>query len=91
MIGNNRSVFFWFIPQGGVSIIFNIFSVMEKITIDGPFQIYKSLCTYCRHFDMDKLTCPAYPSGIPEDLLSGKNRHEQVRSDQTGSIVFESE
>ena len=41
------------------------------------------------HYQADDYYCPAYPDGIPDELLLGKVQHDQVRKDQTGNTVFE--
>jgi hypothetical protein len=53
------------------------------------FDVYSSPCSICKHFQRDDFYCPAYPEGIPDSLLSGKEQHNQVRKDQKGTTIFE--
>lgn len=53
------------------------------------FSIYGSPCGSCKHFVEDDYYCPAYPDGIPDRLLEGKDSHDEVRKDQTGTTVYE--
>lgn len=53
------------------------------------FDMYLSPCATCKHFNKDDYYCPAYPDGIPDELLSGKVQHNQVRKDQQGTTIFE--
>ena len=32
--------------------------------------------------------CPAFPDGIPEEIVNGSDSHTSVRSDQTGTFVY---
>lgn len=44
------------------------------ITLDDRhevFQIYSSLCGRCPLYEWGKYRCPAFPDGIPKELLSG--------------------
>lgn len=54
-------------------------------------DIYASPCTSCKHFMQDDYYCLAYPDGIPDRLLEGKDTHNDIRKDQTGTTVFEKE
>lgn len=45
-------------------------------------------CWNCKHCEDIKLVCPAFPKGIPDEILFGKDKHLQVRADQQGDIVF---
>ena len=53
------------------------------------FDRFTSSCGSCKHFIEDDFYCPAYPDGIPDELLQGKEFHTKVRKDQTGNTVFE--
>ena len=43
----------------------------------------------CDHLHENYSTCPAYPDGIPEDLLSGLRMHTNIQDDQTGEVIFQ--
>jgi len=60
-------------------------------------------CVKCQHFqDVDLIPaeqpeidegvfvfiCPAYPEGIPQDILDEEDLHDKVRKDQQGNLVF---
>ncbi len=64
---------------------------MKDIEIDKGFEHYRpytSKCGVCKHFDSVKLSCEAYPEGIPKRFLSGEKVHLTVQRDQTGTKVF---
>lgn len=46
-------------------------------------------CEWCRHFDEDTYTCPAFPEGIQESFLQGKEKHYTVVVGQIVAIVFD--
>ena len=54
------------------------------------------ICFRCKHFTPGEGGCKAFPmddhgnGGIPEVILSGKNRHTKPLNDQGNRIVFES-
>ncbi|MBF0531035.1 MAG: hypothetical protein HQK55_17565 [Deltaproteobacteria bacterium] len=41
-----------------------------------PIDAFVSSCKYCERFHNDN-TCEAFPAGIPEEILSGRNNHDQ--------------
>jgi len=47
-----------------------------------------SLCFYCKHYNKGDITCKAFPSKIPEEIITGKVIHTTVISDQKGNYVF---
>jgi hypothetical protein len=46
-------------------------------------------CFSCKHYDYEKMTCGAYPDGIPEDIRTGEVVHNKVLEGQKGNFVFE--
>lgn len=40
-------------------------------------------CLFCKHY-MEKQTCLAFPAGIPDELWTGENLHEQPYPDDQG-------
>ena len=52
-------------------------------------NIYSSQCEKCKHFENWDYFCAAYPNGIPNKLLDGTENHNELRSEQTGVIIFE--
>ena len=65
----------------------------QTITIlDGrELAMYRSQCTFCKHLIKDGLICSAFPEGIPDDLLAGEAKHDNVISGQVGNTVFTKE
>jgi hypothetical protein len=45
------------------------------------------ICIKCTQFG--GAICPAFPDGIPENILSGKNKHRKPLPGQKNNIVFE--
>lgn len=54
-------------------------------------NIYRSKCSFCKHFDWDTCTCKAYPTYIPDAYMEGDKIHETVQKDQEGDFVYEPE
>ena len=52
------------------------------------FNIYACSCSFCIHFDIESLTCGAFKEGIPDEILSGENKHLEPLKSQNNSIVF---
>lgn len=46
-------------------------------------------CYECKHLGKFFQTCPAYPRGIPKELLTGKRMHKRIWEDQEGDLTFE--
>jgi len=59
--------------------------------IKPPHFEYGPLCLGCKHFQSRKLACPAFPNGIPSDVLEGFLPHVEILPDQKGAYVFELE
>ena len=72
----------------------------QKMTADEKYNIlddrhqyfiYGSDCSRCKHLKPGgDYTCPAFPEGIPIDLLSADLQHREVIKGQAGDTVFES-
>jgi len=50
---------------------------------------FDSDCISCKYFNDDGFYCPAYPDGIPNELLAGKITHREIIKEQTGKTIFE--
>ena len=53
--------------------------------------ITQPICLKCIHFnsiDNDKLSCKAFPEGIPDEIIEGAS-HTKPTKDQKNKIVFE--
>lgn len=48
------------------------------------YNVYISKCTQCKHFNFDKLKCPAYPNGIPVKYLDGSQVHDKKKATKKG-------
>ena len=63
----------------------------SQVIIDDRHEIlglYTSQCANCKHFEEWDYFCAAYPNGIPDNLLSGKEKHNKKRTDQEGNITY---
>ena len=49
----------------------------------------KPICFDCKHFNEEKLNCAAFGKQIPEEILTGDNKHSKPLPDQKNKIVFE--
>jgi hypothetical protein len=60
----------------------------DKFTwdLDNP-PMPLAACSLCTHLN-ERTTCTAYPHGIPNDILEGKDYHHKLRDDQVGTDVF---
>lgn len=47
----------------------------------------KELCDLCEHYTGD-FTCLAYPTRIPDRILTGSNDHVERQPDQIGDFTF---
>jgi hypothetical protein len=47
------------------------------------------ICFKCKHFRNFGGGCSAFPDGIPDEIISGKNNHSKPLSFQKNDIVFE--
>jgi hypothetical protein len=47
------------------------------------------ICFSCKHYDVDRGSCPAFPDEIPDEIYYGTNEHGSKIKDQTGEFVFE--
>jgi len=62
----------------------------NKVILDDRhevFNLYKSQCANCVHYK-DDYSCPAFPEGIPFDILDGSKTHDLKRSGQIGNLTF---
>jgi hypothetical protein len=62
---------------------------MSETTLNDRYLSVLSVCNRCKHFDVFDYTCPAFPEGIPDELLAGKAQHNEVLKGQTGDTIFE--
>jgi hypothetical protein len=53
---------------------------------DEPLGIVFSDCCTCKHLVGGK--CPAFPDDIPPEIWKARERHREVRPDQTGELVY---
>ena len=51
-------------------------------------NIYKSQCGMCKLLDWTKCICPAFPKGIPENMLEGNIKHNKPIKGQQGDYLF---
>lgn len=48
------------------------------------------VCSHCVHYDRVYSKCKAFPKGIPDEIISGQERHINKIPGQTGDLVWES-
>jgi hypothetical protein len=55
------------------------------------YRPYEAPCARCKQrFDPIDLTCKAFPLGIPDQILEGKDKHLKPIPGQENTIVFSS-
>lgn len=47
------------------------------------------ICFTCKHYNTELNNCPAYPHGVPDDMLLDADKHDKPRPDQHGDTVYE--
>lgn len=52
------------------------------------FNLYKSQCATCHHYDWDNYSCQAFPDGIPDAILRGDKQHNSVVTGQIGAFIY---
>ena len=52
------------------------------------FNIYKSLCASCRHYN-GEYACAAFPDGIPERFLTGEESHKAIIETRVGEFTYQ--
>ena len=78
-------------PEEGWGITISKFEKLvnrENNKLRAEFTARINNNTQCKHFNFDKLKCPAYPNGIPVKYLDGSQVHDKRESDQKGEFVF---
>ncbi|MGI6048727.1 MAG: hypothetical protein ACOYEG_12120 [Petrimonas sp.] len=69
--------------------------ILDEGKMERMFQkFWDSPCNSCKHsfFDTKNIDtrCPHFKEGvIPDDIISGKNKHTSVHPLQIGSVVYE--
>jgi len=53
------------------------------------YRVYSSSCTICKHFKYSEFNCIAFPKGIPDEILTGKNDHSKPLPNQGNDIIYE--
>lgn len=60
---------------------------LDDQQLSRPFIV--PLCRVCIHLKtVEGLSCKAFPSGIPKDVLSGDFVHTKTHPNQVGSTLF---
>lgn len=63
---------------------------MDETSLNDRYLSMLSVCNGCKHFDVFEYTCPAFPEGIPDKLLTGEAvTHDKPLPWQIGNTVFE--
>ena len=55
---------------------------------DRHYEQGSIICDFCKHCLIRHYNCEAFPEGIPEEILEGKNRHSEPLPNQRNNIVF---
>lgn len=51
--------------------------------------ITEPVCFSCKHYNVNKNTCTAFPDGVPDDMLNGNlGDHNEKLEGQTGETVY---
>jgi hypothetical protein len=69
--------------------VFN-FEGMEgvKSVIEDTSALVRPICFDCKHLKKGMI-CKAFPNGIPNNILLGKNNHRKPLRGQGNDVVFE--
>jgi hypothetical protein len=48
-------------------------------------------CIDCKHLDSngEELFCAAFPDGIPDEILSGENKHTAPLPEQNNNVIYQ--
>lgn len=60
----------------------------ERFVATRADEVRRSPCGDCAHKHLDRATCDAFPTGIPIDILRGKDQHRTPVAGDHG-IQFE--
>lgn len=63
----------------------NIFVLDDRHEI---FNLYRSQCATCKHYQRYKYSCSAFPKGIPDSILEGNEKHDTVIPGQAGKFIY---
>jgi hypothetical protein len=77
--------------DNGIQYESKVFSVSEEalaVGLSPTVAAETALCFICEHLNDPNLSCPAYPDGIPMDILKGMRCHTKVFKDQAGQTVY---
>jgi len=47
------------------------------------------ICFSCKHFHRYGVGCDAFPEGIPDEIVAGRNKHAKPLPEQDNNIVYE--
>lgn len=67
----------------GVLLLVVFFSILIKHKDD------RFLCLDCKHIDDKKLTCKAFPNGIPRHIFLNKIKHDHIIKGQIETYLYE--
>ena len=51
----------------------------------------RPICLDCKHYNLEKGNCKAFPKEIPDEIYLSDNDHTKPLKDQKNDIVFEPE
>lgn len=61
-------------------------------TLDDRHEIFRPYTASCSHcslgFDSIEFRCRAFPEGIPDQILTGDNKHQVPVKGQVNDLVF---
>lgn len=76
-------------PAGSIFMGLNDPGSVMQTAAGAVIPSVTSDCFDCRWIDPDGRTCSAFPSGIPDAILTGMKGHRTVEGNQATGIVFE--
>ena len=62
---------------------------LDSNPYEDVMKVSVPICVKCKHFNTEVWNCEAFPEGVPEIILTGRNSHSKPLPNQGNDIVFE--